>query len=154
MYITSYKRSGRSEPLFIFRFYNEADLESAVQSWLTHVDALSDEKDRQYFRELVTKIRNRADSKYAAEAYALSSSLFYDEFVRFSDYLAVLLACAAPVSTVEEACELVQRTSCHVQQLLDIQEVFMNARKTDEDCETTLCKIFAIVVRNYALGIK
>lgn len=149
MYITSYKRSGRSEPLFIFRFKDDRDLECTVQSWLVHADGLSDEKDKQRFNELVTKIQNRADSKYTTEDSALSSSLFYDEFVYFSDYLAYLLGCAIPFSELNEMQELIQNTSWRMQQLQDIYDVFLNAQKTGEECEATLSKIFAIVVRKH-----
>ena len=155
MYITAYKRSGRYEPLFIFRFINEEDLECSTKLWLRHAETLEDEEDIKRFRELVGKIKTRADAQYATENSALSSSLFYDEFVRFSDYTAALLCCSTPSSVVDKSLKKVEDTrrllddsrSC-VNQVVDIWGVVDLAQKESENSEETLEKIRTILVRN------
>jgi hypothetical protein len=80
MYIEIKPRRGRNDRLYIFNFKDQADADGYIDNWL----ALAEENQFDEFKDIVLKLKNRIDGKYATENSQLSGLLFEDEFAAFT----------------------------------------------------------------------
>ena len=85
MKIETKKRKDRSESLFVFNFESEDDYQGMImflESWAESEGASADAENvyvRNVVKELVDKIKERCDAKYARKGVVCSSCLFADE---------------------------------------------------------------------------
>lgn len=80
MYIEIKPRRGRNDRLYIFNFKGQADADGYIDNWL----ALAEENQFDEFKDIVLKLKNRIDGKYATENSQLSGLLFEDESAAFT----------------------------------------------------------------------
>lgn len=92
MYITSRKRSGRSDNLMVFNFRSiEEDFEPFIDGLEQCSQKFKDNKCSKLWMDIVNKIKNRCDSKYAHDDIVVSSTLFADEYAEFMQLASWLL---------------------------------------------------------------
>lgn len=80
MYIDIKPHRGRNDRLYIFNFKDQEDADGYIDNWL----ALAEENQFDEFKDIVLKLKNRIDGKYATENSQLSGLLFEDEFAAFT----------------------------------------------------------------------
>lgn len=86
MYIDIKPHRGRNDRLYIFNFKDQEDADGYIDNWLT----LAEENQFDEFKDIVLKLKNRIDGKYATENSQLSGLLFEDEFAAFTTYIIFL----------------------------------------------------------------
>lgn len=92
VYIETKYLNSRSGTLFIFNFRNRDEFEALMHEWKKHtVDFASDDDVKQWVKVL-NALSERITDKYATNYFELTSSLFTNEFVVFTQMASSLLA--------------------------------------------------------------
>ncbi|MBQ8626087.1 MAG: hypothetical protein IJ419_07995 [Agathobacter sp.] len=92
MQIYSKKRKDRNENLVVFGFTSiEQDFNPYIEALESYTKRFHDDDYAAWWSELVKKIKNRCDTKYANGDVVASSSLFADEYAEFIELASILL---------------------------------------------------------------
>lgn len=77
-------KTSNGKPIFVFQFEDEADRDFWLNEWENCVVDAPENYEMEYVSEIISKLKNRIDSKYATTTYKLSGMLFLDEFLDFA----------------------------------------------------------------------
>ena len=92
MWIEAVRRRTRSESLFIFNFTSvEEDFIPYVEHLEAVANCVQNERAKERYLELVSRIRSRCDSQYAKNGVVVSSCLFDDEMAELATHMSFLL---------------------------------------------------------------